>query len=259
MKLLLMAAALSYSITGFSGTFNAKVDDTMCGEIDPFVIGDACILQLTQENGKRLGLVFDFDDFMNRFTEYELNGKRVKIDDRFISKITESDVIRELQDYSSDYFYMTADIEAISRLQTNEMDTFVSLMNGHFNTRKIPHGYKVTKLPKLVAEGGLKRFIDEQTKEKLSDWNEYVMTSENYEDLSAAQRANIAADPYSRLDTDELLKIDEVFAIYKGNKVIGYFLELNDFVQAQIYEDGAWIEMFIDADFNVLTTEEHSG
>jgi hypothetical protein len=109
-----------------------------------------------------------------------------------------------------------------------------------------------------VAEGGLKRFIDEQTKKKISDWVKYVMTSENYEDLSAAQRANIAADPYSRLGTDELLKIEEVFAVYKENKVIGYFLELNDYVQAQIYEDGAWIEMFIDADFNVLTTEEHS-
>lgn len=49
-----------------------------------------------------------------------------------------------------------------------------------------------------------------------------------------------------------LLEIGEVYAIYKGSKFIGYFVQITDHVQAAIYQDGAWFDTYLDPSLNVV-------
>ena len=113
MKYSLAALLLSLSLSSFGATFTATVDEAWCGEVSPMVIGDACILQVTKTNGVKLGLVFDFDDFTNLYGEMELTGAKVKINDEYLSKITDYNAISELRQFSGHYFYMYSDIDAL--------------------------------------------------------------------------------------------------------------------------------------------------
>ena len=47
-------------------------------------------------------------------------------------------------------------------------------------------------------------------------------------------------------------------AIFKNGIAIGYFIEVSDHVQAAIYQDGAWIDLFTDIDMNVLKAVDES-
>ena len=114
MKYSIAALSLSLSLSSFGATFSATVDEAWCGEVSPMVIGDACILQVTKTNGVKLGLVFDFDDFTNLYGEVELAGAKVKINDEYLSKITDFDAISELRQFSGHYFYMYSDLDALT-------------------------------------------------------------------------------------------------------------------------------------------------
>jgi hypothetical protein len=96
------------------------------------------------------------------------------------------------------------------------------------------------------------------TKEKEKAWSEYVLTSGEYEDVTLAQRRQIARNPLRHLDVSALLEIDEVYAIYKGNQLIGYFAKISDHVQAAIYQDGAWYEVFFDSQFTLVESFDRS-
>jgi hypothetical protein len=257
MKTSFAAALMSLALPAFAGTFHANIDYVMCGEIDPIVIGDACIVQLTKADGKELGLVFDFDDFNARFSENELTGARVTINDALLSKIYDAEVIRELNDYSRN-FYMNAKIDALTVLSSGEMNDFVNLTNGNFYASRLPVGYRAVKLDKLTPKAGLKAFLENETKVKMEMWKEYVLTSGEFDHVTLAERKKIAANPLKEMQITSLLEMDEVYAIYKGNKLIGYFLDITDYVQASIYQDGAWIDLFIDANLNVVRSFDQS-
>ena len=128
-----------------------------------------------------------------------------------------------------------------------DMADLVKLTNGNVYAGQVPAGYSSKKIENFVVKGGLATFITSTTKQKKKDWKEHVMTSGEYEHVSLAERQRIAANPLKELETAKLLEISEVYAIYKGNKLIGYFVEVIDHVQAAIYQDGAWYDVFIEA------------
>jgi|GEM_PF-4927200 len=258
MKSFFAAFLLSLSIPSLAAQFSARVDEAWCGEVSAMVIGDACILQVTKTDGKKLGLVFDFDDFLTQYGEAELAGAQVKINDGELTKIDDAEVIRELQEFSSGYFYMYAQIDALTVLPGGDMGQFVTASNGNFYAGNVPAGYRAVKLEKLAAKGGLKTFIETETKQKMKMWKDYVLTSGEYDHVTLRERQAIAVSPLKTLEVKALLETSEIFAIYKGAKLIGYFVEVLDHVQAAIYQDGAWIDLFIDAEQNVVRSFDQS-
>lgn len=139
-----------------------------------------------------------------------------------------------------------------------DMADLVRVTNGNVYAGNVPAGYRSKKVENFVAKGGLATFITATTKEKKKAWKEFVMTGGEYEHLSLAERKRIASNPLKELEVETLLEISEVYAIYKGNKLIGYFVEILDHVQAAIYQDGAWYDVFIEANQEVTESFEQS-
>lgn len=258
MKSSFAAILLCLSLPALAGTFSARVDEAWCGEVSAMVIGDACILQVTKADGKKLGLVFDFDEFLTHYGEAELAGAPVRIDDGQLSKIDDAEVIRELQEFASGRFYMHAELGALTVLAGGDMGQFVTATNGNFYAGNVPAGYRAVKLEKLAVKGGLKAFLEAETKQKLKMWKDYVLTSGEYDHVTLRERQVIAVNPLNALEVKSILETSEIYAIYKGGKLIGYFVEVLDHVQAAIYQDGAWIDVFIDADQNVVRSFDQS-
>ena len=139
-----------------------------------------------------------------------------------------------------------------------DMADLVKLTNGNMYAGNVPAGYSSKKIENFVAKGGLATFITLETKVKKKAWKEYVLTSGEYEHVSLAERKRISTNPLKELEVAALLEISEVYAIYKSNKLIGYFVEIQDHVQAAIYQDGAWYDVFIEANQTVTESFEQS-
>lgn len=92
------------------------VDDAFCGEMDPFVVGDVCLVFVTVSPESRIALVFDFDKFQNKFEDAaeSLVGKNIYIDFYQVEIITDGKVISVLKDFNDSYYYMKAPVEAIN-------------------------------------------------------------------------------------------------------------------------------------------------
>ncbi len=138
-----------------------------------------------------------------------------------------------------------------------EILALIQLTHGNIYAGKVPTGYSSRKVENLVLRGQLKTFIETTTQQKQKDWVDFVFTSGEFEGTDAELRS-YAADPLGTLQVQALLEISEVYAIYKGNRLIGYYLEISDFVQSAIYQDGAWYEMFTDERFQIVQVEDHS-
>lgn len=148
------------------------------------------------------------------------------------------------------FFLVLASVSAFAG--DSEMRQLIQATHGNMYAGSVPAGYRSVKLETIKIQGGLESFFFKTTKQKLKDWKEFVHTSGEYNHVSAAERRQIAADPLTTLETNALLEIEEVYAIYKGNKLIGYFVQVADYVQAAIYQDGAWYDLFLDAEMNVV-------
>lgn len=149
-------------------------------------------------------------------------------------------------------------ILALPAFASPAMRELIRITDGNVYAGNVPAGYKSVKLDSITARGGLKTFLITTTIEKKKAWKEYVLTSGEYDRDSVSERNRIAANPLAELEVEALLEISEVYAIYKGNKLIGYFIEISDHVQAAIYQDGAWYDAFFDANLNLVEAFDRS-
>jgi len=147
---------------------------------------------------------------------------------------------------------------ALPAFASNEMRTLVQITDGNIYGGHVPAGYRSVKLNTIAVRGGLQTFMTSTTVEKKKAWGEHVFTSGEYDRETVAERRRIAANPWATLGVKSLLEISEVYAIYKGNKLIGYFIEISDHVQAAIYQDGAWYDAFFDANLNLVEAFDRS-
>ncbi len=141
---------------------------------------------------------------------------------------------------------------------SGEMKELVRITDGAMYSGHVPAGYRSVKINSIATRGGLQTFLQKTTLEKKKAWKEFVMTSGEYDRDSVAERRRIAANPLSTMEVKALLEIDEVYAIYKGNKLIGYFISITDHVQGAIYQDGAWYDSFFDAQLNLVEAFDRS-
>jgi hypothetical protein len=91
---------------------DAMINDFFCGEMDPFVVGDVCIVNVTVGIDKKIAILFDFDSVVNEIEGTEIFiGRKAKIDMNKLSKIYDRDVLEVLKDFDEDYFYMNTNFD----------------------------------------------------------------------------------------------------------------------------------------------------
>jgi hypothetical protein len=155
------------------------------------------------------------------------------------------------------FAFVLMTILSVSAFATDMAD-FVRLSNGSFYVGSVATGYRAQKITNFVAKGGFATFLTVTTQEKKKAWKEYVLTSGEFDGMSRAELQRISNNPLKQLEVAALLEIYEVYAIFKGNKLIGYFVEITDHVQATIYQDGAWYDVFLEANQTVTQVFEQS-
>ena len=65
MKIFILASLLLLS-NAHAEECGFIVNEVTCGEIDPFVVGDACVIELSSKN-KNIALVVDLESFLENF------------------------------------------------------------------------------------------------------------------------------------------------------------------------------------------------
>ncbi|HBQ20891.1 MAG: hypothetical protein A2Z91_08560 [Deltaproteobacteria bacterium GWA2_38_16] len=87
------------------------VEDMYLGEMDPFVVGDACILNVRTED-KLYGLVQADDSCYGKEQELKsLKGKWISISNSHLTTIDNKEAIRVLKEFDSEPFYLWWDGE----------------------------------------------------------------------------------------------------------------------------------------------------
>jgi hypothetical protein len=252
MKFLSLLFLLS-SLNVFAAT-KGTIDEFFCGEMDPFVVGDVCILNVTQDDGKKLAIVLDFDSFAYAYDEGALKGKRVALNIDTLSYIYDEDALEVLRDFDDSYFYMFGD-EFSFRILASARDAMTAFAeaNPYFSGYRQPEApYSTKRIENFKVNKKFAAYLKEQTKSKLIDWEALVLYSGEYDHVSDEERANILANPKKELGVEYLLEIDDVHEVYQNGKLIGYFVQVSDHVQGAIYQDGAWINMFLDLNQKVV-------
>ena len=91
------------SLTANADLINLRVEDHFCGEVDPFIIGDACLINASSTT-RKYQLLIDFDEFYySPLAKIEVNDIFV-IDSKYLEKIDDQDVINEMNDYFDVYY-----------------------------------------------------------------------------------------------------------------------------------------------------------
>ncbi len=112
----LFAFILAFGLAGSAAhadpipTIQGQIKEIFIGELDPFMVGDACIVFVQAD--RLYGLVGSFDDCSNGdldevHAEY-FAGYTLKVNRSNLKKIRKPGVIRELKQYNSDahYYYV---------------------------------------------------------------------------------------------------------------------------------------------------------
>jgi hypothetical protein len=156
------------------------------------------------------------------------------------------------------FLFLCLFILSLPVFASNEMRLFIEITDGSIYAGQVPRGYRSVKLSNSPSQSGFTSFMSMTTKLKQKIWANHVHTSGEFKNLTLAKRREIAANPLAELEVKALLEVEEVYAIYKGNKLIGHFVKLSDHVQAAIYQDGAWYDVFFDAQFNLVAAFDQS-
>jgi len=129
-------------------------------------------------------------------------------------------------------------------------------MNYSFYTGRLEQGYTAKELKVLPKfSTNLKRYLLGLESEKTQAWKEFIAENPEY---TEEEKIKVLDNPKKELGVKYLVQIDEVYAIYKYGELIGLVITTTDHVQGAIYQDGAGIDLYLDADMNVLHAEDWS-
>jgi hypothetical protein len=241
-------------------TFKATVKGSVCIEVDPFVVGDTCLLSLEKSSGEELTLVLDFDEFQASYEDQKLYGRRVEVRKSLIKKITKRDVLEVLKDYAESEYYSATlkSFKLDDKFEQEPMYPLIAKYRGFIHLESLPAGYSGEVVKKLPLNAAFRQYLKNKTALKQLAWKDLVLNSGEYDYLGKEQKAEAIANPAKYLDVDHILQIQEVYKVYKNGKHIGYFVNLADHVQAAIYQDGAWSNLFLDENLEVLAIFDES-
>lgn len=120
-SLAILLAGLSSQAQNFSPAIYGRIQNVFCGEMDPFAVGDACVVFVKEfSTNKKLGLVYRDYDWMEQFLpmDQEMDfpiGNEVNV--HYCEKIGNRAEVQTLKDYDSEYFYLNCSVDGFSFYQ----------------------------------------------------------------------------------------------------------------------------------------------
>lgn len=95
------------------------VEQVVCGEIDPYAVGDACVL-LGKVGGQGWGLVFSLEDFLATYgdgqgnpRESELVGKKFDLNKKHMEKVVRPEALEQLRLLAPKHTFYNATMKAL--------------------------------------------------------------------------------------------------------------------------------------------------
>lgn len=260
---LFLLSIILFSFVSFGKTYPGKVTESFCGKVDSTPMPKVCFIGVQKESGKKVGLVFNHDEFFKKYGEIRGEGFTVTVNSKLLSKLTSSNEIKSLKIFGKDYFFLRAEIDAIQFHLNSEMEKLAIKMGRWFFPSDLPTGYSAVEVRDFNVEKPLKKWLNQVEQEKLKIWKDFVYESSEFGFLSKEEKEEAVKNPKSFLEVTDLLEIRhsnyyKIYEIYKERGLIGYFLEVTDHIQSAIYQDGAWYELYLDADQNVVRADEES-
>jgi len=121
MKKIILITITLLSLTVLAADNNeieGTVVDVVCSEMDPFAVGDACVVFAEVDaTGAKRGLVYNDYDWSFLHVA-EPDSATDTVGDQFIAagceKIYDMSVVNVLKDYNSSYFYLSCDVSSFS-------------------------------------------------------------------------------------------------------------------------------------------------
>ncbi len=261
MKFLVFAFLLIH-FNAHANTLKAIVIDYKCVEIDPFTVGDVCLLNVIKDNGHKLSLVFNHEAATNPpLIVEEMTNLNILINELKLSYIYDSTSLSKLRSYNNEYFYMFAGPDAVkvdTELSSElEMKRLVN-QTRHFSPNALPAGYKArkTRTPKL--DRNFTNWLKHQTNSVLEDWKTYVYGSDEFYNNTEQTIAQIAQDPRKYLNVPYILEISQTYKIFKNSIHIGHVFETTNWVESAIIQDGAWFDVYTTTEQKVIHAEEET-
>ena len=104
----IILSTLLISQFSYAEIIKIRVTDHICGEIDPFVIGDACLIQGSSEK-RNYALIIDMDEYYySALADADVHDV-ITLDDTYLERRTDHDTVNEINDYFNisytKYFY----------------------------------------------------------------------------------------------------------------------------------------------------------
>lgn len=92
MKNLFLTLGLILSYDAFSATQTYRINSGLCGEMDPFAVGDACVLELSNEKKEHFYIITDFDlPMIEGVNSEELDRYKIRLDKGDLTRATKSE------------------------------------------------------------------------------------------------------------------------------------------------------------------------
>jgi hypothetical protein len=254
-----------------------QVVESYCGEIDPFLIGDACVLKLkaldvTKDHVQLLFLI-DQVNFEETFTDLNSSNSQGRVFEVNFALIAREMEKKEIEELGATEFCLTnncswmeaSGLTLLSSVEasTQKMDLVVKKMGDNFtlNPNQLPKDLLVKMKTTLLKQKTLEKALEKHLAGKLADWKKYVYQSGEFDHLSKKQKKKIANDPLKNYFKTEksLLEIEVVSEIYtEANVLVGYFIKVSDHLQAAMYQDGAWLEIYLDVNQDTVAMMEQA-
>ena len=240
----------------------ANIVNYECVEIDPFILGKVCLLNLKTKDEKRITLILDYDLQIanNNLIPANMEGKPVTVNSNKLTRVLDGQALNELKSYNEKYYYMYAEIDAVTINNSNdsklEMLKLVKLTERF--SAKLPKGYKAIKITKPKMNLNLKSWLDKETRKAKQNWKNYVLESDEFENQTNSSLIQIASAPELYLEVDYVLEINKVYKILNNNILIGYYYEITNWIESTIIQDGAWYEAFLTIDQEIVSVEEET-
>ena len=116
--LLILSILISFNIS--AQVMNGTIDEVICAEMDPFVVGDVCIVFSTDlQSGSSVGLVYrDYDfayQYLNNLMDWdEFVGREFSAD--YCEHLTNFNEIGVLKSFNPNYFYLNCELQGFQFL-----------------------------------------------------------------------------------------------------------------------------------------------
>lgn len=166
MKALVLVLSFLASLNAFSKNIELRVERIICGEIDPYILGDACVLYGANEKSV-YGLVLEIDEYLN-FLENEVSeGDLISLDDTFFGEVQE----RQLSNL----------INSIARDLNSQVEVYevssLKLAFNHIKKSITKNSFRLTCKEAYPSQDGMFTHIDIESLIHIKSFDTYELYS----------------------------------------------------------------------------------